>query len=208
MKIKPLIFESKTRYSDIADEIQDLNEMSLKEIKQKYSLNEINRGENKVIYYTFTPGKFLLKVSNNSREIEKEINVYECSGYSSLLTKIYGFDRDNYNWMITEQIQTLSKDKFEMLLSSILNNTNVLKELSITARTENSSLEREFVKILKDKETRNTKIDSKWLVSILELVDLCGLESGDLYHDNWGTRNGSDLVILDYGFEGFDDNEN
>lgn len=208
MKIKPFIFESRTRYTDIADEIQDLMSMSLKEIKQKYLLNEINRGDNKVVYFTFTTGKFLLKVSSTSKEIEKEVEVYKCSGYSPLLTKIYGFDRVNFNWIVVEQIRTLTKDKFESLLADVLKRTKILTKLLQIVKVEKSSLEKEFIKLLKNKNEYISEIDNAWLLSLMELIELCNLQPGDLYHYNWGTRNGSDLVILDYGFEGFNYNEN
>jgi len=44
-----------------------------------------------------------------------------------------------------------------------------------------------------------------WLKELLRLIDGCNLDPNDLYYQNWGTRNGKDLVILDYGFEGFED---
>lgn len=204
MEIFSFIFEAKEkRYNSINEEIEDLLKLEFKDIKRRYLYNHINKGENKDIYMTFTPGKYLLKLSRNSDEIKREIEIYNC--YSSpLLTKIYGYDNKDYNWVIVEEVQTIQTGKqFEEILLNTLARTPLLYDLKEKIEEENGSLEREFVRWLRNANKEDV-VGNAWMNELLELISRCGLDPNDLYQQNWGIRNNSELVILDYGFEGFE----
>lgn len=204
MEIFSFIFEAKEkRYNSINEEIEDLLKLEFKDIKRRYLYNHINKGENKDIYMTFTPGKYLLKLSRNSDEIKREIEIYNCYP-SLLLTKIYGYDNRDYNWVIVEEVQTIQSGKqFEEILLNTLARTPLLYDLKEKIEEENSSLEREFVRWLRNPNKEDV-VGNAWMNELLELISRCGLDPNDLYQQNWGIRNNSELVIIDYGFEGFD----
>jgi hypothetical protein len=204
MKLFKFIFENITKFKDINSEIENLKTLSFQEIKRKYVLNKIGGGENKNLYMTFAPGKYLLKLTKeDSEELKKEIEIFECF-QSNLLTKIYGYDSISHSWAVFEQVSTVSEKEFETLLLASLKGTGLSEILLNNSKNNQSSIGREFVRWLRVPNLEMI-IPNYWLKELLRLIDGCNLDPNDLYYQNWGTRNGKDLVILDYGFEGFED---
>jgi hypothetical protein len=202
MKLFKFIFENITKFKDINSEIENLKTLSFQEIKRKYVLNKIGGGENKNLYMTFAPGKYLLKLTKeDSEELKKEIEIFECF-QSNLLTKIYGYDSISHSWAVFEQVSTVSEKEFETLLLASLKGTGLSEILLNNSKNNQSSIGREFVRWLRLPNLEMI-IPNYWLKELLRLIDSCDLDPNDLYYQNWGTRNRKDLVILDYGFEGF-----
>lgn len=204
MKLFKFIFENITRFKDINSEIENLKTLSFQEIKRKYVLNQVGGGENKNLYMTFTPGKYLLKLTKeDSEELKKEIEIFKCF-QSDLLTKIYGYDSISLNWAVFEQVSTISEKEFETLLLASLKGTGLSEILLNNSKSNQSSIGREFVRWLRLPNLEMI-IPNRWLKELLRLIKGCDLDPNDLYYQNWGTRNRKELVILDYGFEGFRD---
>jgi hypothetical protein len=204
MKLFKFIFENITKFKDINSEIENLKTLSFQEIKRKYVLNKIGGGENKNLYMTFAPGKYLLKLTKeDSEELKKEIEIFECF-QSNLLTKIYGYDSISHSWAVFEQVSTVSEKEFETLLLASLKGTGLSEILLNNSKNNQSSIGREFVRWLRLPNLEMI-IPNYWLKELLRLIDNCSLDPNDLYYQNWGTRDGKELVILDYGFEGFED---
>jgi len=204
MKLRQFIFENITRFKDINSEIENLKTLSFQEIKRKYVLNQVGGGENKNLYMTFTPGKYLLKLTKeDSEELKKEIEIFKCF-QSDLLTKIYGYDSISLNWAVFEQVSTISEKEFETLLLASLKGTGLSEILLNNSKSNQSSIGREFVRWLRLPNLEMI-IPNRWLKELLRLIEGCDLDPNDLYYQNWGTRDRKELVILDYGFEGFRD---
>lgn len=204
MKLFKFIFENITKFKDINSEIENLKTLSFQEIKRKYVLNKIGGGENKNLYMTFTPGKHLLKLTKeDSEELKREIEIFNCF-QSNLLTKIYGYDSISHSWAVFEQVSTVSEKEFETLLLASLKGTGLSEILLNNSKNNQSSIGREFVRWLRSPNLEMI-IPNYWLKELLRLIDSCNLDTNDLYYQNWGIRDGKELVILDYGFEGFKD---
>ena len=158
----------------------------------------------------------------------KEIKIWECSGNSPILVKIIDYDKKQFEWLLVEKVDIVYADTMideETCLRAInrtlgvnavttlpdgfaikwfVNSLVLLKngatlgeiqtelDLDLDVMFANDSIMKALRYVWPD--NLNT-----WTKNLIELIENCGLSTGDFHCGNWGVING-EMVLIDYGY--------
>ena len=164
-------------------------------------------------------------VKTNTRQNRKEVNVWECTGGSPLLTGVVDYDNSKFLWLVAEKADrtfgefSKSHEAAQKQTAECLNQMNKsfgLKINKLTSQEQLSYVAELLVHKLVTKKQQPTDREenldinnmaeeiikngiNKWTLELIKLMKVCKLDSLDFWCQNMGIKNGK-LVFVDYGW--------
>jgi hypothetical protein len=190
------------------------------QIRDHISANykRIGAGTARIVYDL---GNYVVKLAANkhhSRQNENEIIEKQDCLDDKFFTKIYAYDKNEYNWIIAEKVKSFRNDEeIKKLIieklegsdwldtevdlydgdSNVVIGTGTKRDLSPDDFFD--SFGRYLQYMFEEEEYEKLK-RNPWLDELMEEVEKCRINPLDFHAKNWGMRDNGDLVVLDYGF--------
>lgn len=208
MKIKQFIFEMAldSTNSEANNLVQNLKTRynydriiaspdSLSDFAKSLGLNYLGYSNREV----YGNDKFAVKFAfskNGRNQNRKEVFAKDECLSDEYFTKIYGFDEENFNWIVAEKIKSgLTKEEvYQKLLDQIEGSSDDFVRDMYVLDAE------EAIRLFEDTLTNPGDVElNPWAKKLSDEIIECNILP-DFHEGNWGIRQNGDLILLDYGF--------
>lgn len=173
----------------------------------KLYLKELGAGSSRIVF-DLGDNK-VLKIAKNDGGIDQnntETQIWEASKGSSALARIYDYDKEEGKWIVAERLKMLSDEEFLSLTGVHPNIFSFVLDNYVAGDGKDSvvlSLENDYHPQENTKSLQNFLKNPKaqvFMENVAKLIDIFGLDQGDIIPFHFGLSTDSHVKLYDYGF--------